>query len=386
MVQQQSCDVVTITETWWDESHGWSTALHGYKLFRRDTKGGRGGVVALYIREAFVAIGVETNDDGVECLWANKKSFYKYISGKRKGKTNLCSLLDAGGNLVAADEEKAEVPNSFFASVLSGKTACPQDSCPPGLVDGVREQNGPPVIQEEAVRELQSCLDVHKSMGPDGIHPRAMRELADELAKLLSIIYQQSWLTNEVPDDWKLANVKPIHKKGERVDPGNYSMDEDIESFIRKFADNPQLGVCVDLLEDRRALQRDLEWLDGWAESNKMRFNKSKCCVLHFSHNNSLQCYRLGQVWLDSAQEERDLGALVTAAEHEPAVCPVAKRANGILVCIRNSVASRSREVILPLYSALVRPHLECCVQFWAPQFRKDVEMLGTSRGGQRGW
>jgi len=61
-------------------------------------------------------------------------------------------------------------------------------------------------------------VEEDKSIGPDGIYPRVLRELAEELAKPLSIIYQQSWLTGEVPDDWRIASVTPIYKQGQKED------------------------------------------------------------------------------------------------------------------------------------------------------------------------
>ena len=124
------------------------------------------------------------------------------------------------GALVTEDAEKAELLNVFFASVFSAKAGPQESHGLEGREEACRKDDLH-LVEEDCVRDHLSNLDTHKSMGPKGMRPRVLKELADVIAEPLSITFERSWRTGEVPKDWRKANRTPIFKKSKKKDPGN---------------------------------------------------------------------------------------------------------------------------------------------------------------------
>ncbi|CAM4513742.1 unnamed protein product [Caretta caretta] len=443
----------------------------------------------------------------------NSKRFYSHINRKKTKKEEVGPLKTEDGVEVKDNLGMAQYLNKYFASVFNKTKEDLRDNG--SMINGNEDMEVDITISEVEAKLKQ--LNGTKSGGPDNLHPRILKELAQEIASPLARIFNESVNSGVVPYDWRIANIVPIFKKGKKSDPSNYrpvsltsvvckvlekilkeKVVKDIEvngkwdkiqhgftkgrscqtnlisffervtdfldkgnavdliyldfskafdtvphgellvkldkmginrkierwignwlkgrlqrvllkgelsswrevtsgvpqgsvlgpilfnlfitdlgtksgSVLIKFADDTKLGGIANLEKDRDTLQEDLDDLVNWSNRNRMKFNSEKCKVMHLGINNKNFSYKLGTHQLEVTEEEKDLGVLVDHRMTMSCQCDIAvKKANVILGCIRRGISSRDKEVLVPLYKALVRPHLEYCVQFWSPMFKKD--------------
>ncbi|CAM4573163.1 unnamed protein product [Caretta caretta] len=130
-------------------------------------------------------------------------------------------------------------------------------------------EGGQPSMEKEVVQDYLEKLDEHKSMGPDALYPRVLKKLADVIAEPLAIIFENSWQSSEVPDNWKKANVVPIFKKGKEEDPGNYR-PVGLTSVPGKIMEQVLQESILKHLEERKVIR-----------NSQHGFTKGKSCLIN---------------------------------------------------------------------------------------------------------
>ena len=153
----------------------------------------------------------------------NPKAIWQYINSKSKCRPDIGELYvdpqDPKSEKTNDDKEKADILADFFASVFTGE--------PLGEVPSLEDREivtamKDLIITEKSVKKLLKNLNINKSPGMDGLHPRLLRELADVLAEPLCVIFDRSVKMQQIPNEWKKARISAIFKKGNKSLAGNY--------------------------------------------------------------------------------------------------------------------------------------------------------------------
>lgn len=154
-------------------------------------------------------------------------------------------------------------------------------------------------------------------------------------------------------------------------------LDTGIISKLSKFADDTKLGANAANPTAVAFLQDDLNRIGEWSEKWQMPFNTDKCAVMHIGYHNPATNYSMLGSDIPSTTLEKDLGVLISSDLKFTRQCLAAeKKAQKVLGYIRRHFRYRNKDIVLPLYNALVRPVLEYAVQFWSPTLQCDIKRL----------
>ena len=154
-------------------------------------------------------------------------------------------------------------------------------------------------------------------------------------------------------------------------------LEDGVTGSILKFADDTKLFRKTKEFGGKTNLQDDIDKLVRWFEKWQMLIHFGKCKCLHTGLGNTGMNYEMGGNILSKTVKEKDLGLTMNANVKVSEQCRIAaSKGNQILGMIRTNITHKEKSLIVPLCKAIVRPHLEYCIQAWSPYLRKDIDML----------
>ena len=357
---------------------------------------------------------------------SDSKSFYAYVRSKQNVRDKVGPLEDNAGNIITEGCLMAEELNVHFSSMFTREDTSSLP-VPETKFNGSEEEKlGQLVVTPEVVASKINNMKENKSPGVDGLSPKILKETVEQISKPLAHVFNMSLQEGIVPVEWKEANIIPLFKKGSRNKSVNYrpvsltsvtcklletiirdhmmvsswksvlsgvpqgsvlgpilflvyinDLEEGVTGNILKFADDTKLFTKTKEIGDKQNLQDDIDKLVKWSEKWQMLFNFGKCKCLHIGPGNTSMNYEMGGTILSTTVKEKDLGVTMNANMKVSEQCRIAaSKANQVLGMIRRNITYKVKSLIVPLYKAIVRPHLEYCIQAWSPYLRKDIDML----------
>ena len=208
---------------------------------------------------------------------ADPKAFYKYVNNRSKTKPVISNLHGSSGELIQDETGMAEEFNGFFASVFTTEDT---SNVPSIVPDPELVKLTKIVFSQNEVYDILKKVKANSSPGPDGIHPRVLKECASEMASPLYDLFAKLFETERIPTAWKTGNITPIHKKGSRVRVENYrpiSLTSVVSKCMEKIVRDRLLKHMMDngILSERQhgfvpgrsCITQLLEVMDLWTEA-----------------------------------------------------------------------------------------------------------------------